>query len=178
MEIVELIEAASRHEIDPLACVDDVAGISGLIFGEAALRLWREKNRKGFGTWLTVSQFAKEFSLSAQAVYEMVNGGFIESERLPKRYKTGGSRMSREMIARFFEKYVFATDVAFLLGMSSRKLQKLLEDRAIYPASGPGANTSKKLLYAHSPRLNEFVLEYAGEDLSKFALRGQRRIAN
>lgn len=170
-EIADLIRAAQRGDLMPLARVDGERGVSGLVFEEKALKLWRDRNARGLGEWLSCPQFAKAFSISQQAAYELVDNDFIESERVPH-LRAGGWRIRRRKAEQFFREYVFGSTLAGKLGTTSRRVRTLLEERSILPVSGPGIDGAKKILYQLTPAIEAFVAEYTGRGQEEFALTG------
>ena len=158
IDIVSAIQAAMAGELHPVARVDTAKGVASLVFEEAVLKRWFETNSQGVGQWLTCPQFAREYSISQEAAYELLRHDFIKAERMPN-MRHGGWWISRKTIEVFYREYIFATEIAARIGLMSIVVRKRLEERSILPVSGPGVNDAKKLLYRRTPELEQFVLE-------------------
>lgn len=158
IDIVTAIEVAMAGDLKPVARVDTARGIASLVFEESALKHWFESNSRGKGQWLTCPQFAREYSISQEAAYQLVSRDFIKAERMPN-MKRGGWWISRKTIEEFFRDYVFATELTARTGLMSIVVRKRLEELSVFPVSGPGVDGAKKLLYRRTPEVERFVLE-------------------
>jgi hypothetical protein len=158
IDIVAVIQAAMVGDLRPLARVDNAKGVASLVFEEAALKHWFESNARGVGKWLTCPKFAREYSISEEAAYDLVSRDFIRAERLPHN-EGGGWWIRRETIDEFFRNYVFATELAARTGTVSIVVRRRLEERSIFPVSGPGIDGGKQLLYRRTPEVESFASE-------------------
>jgi hypothetical protein len=118
---------------------------------------------------MTAQQFAKTYSLSQEVAYELVYYDFIKAERMPN-MRGGGWHTSRDNIERFFQEYVFATEIAEKLGIVSIMVRRLLEERGIFPVSGPGVDGAKKLLYRRTAEIEQFIRDYSDRQGGEFSL--------
>lgn len=146
VEIVGLIEAAQKGELQPVAIQDGAKGISGVIFHEAQIRLWRDKHNRGLGAWLSIAQTAQLLGIHQQAAYDLVNLGFIETVKVP-RVLGGGNRVSRLAIEQFQKDFVIATEISAKWKTSSRKVQGQLAKEGINPISGPRVDAGRQTIY-------------------------------
>lgn len=172
LEVVGLLEAAKRGELVALARLNGAKGVSGMIFQEDALRVWHRRQNSGVGSRMTAQQFAKTYSLSQEVAYELVAFDFIKAERMPN-MRGGGWHISRDNIERFFQEYVFATEIAEKLGIVSIMVRRLLEERGIFPVSGPGVDGAKKLLYRRTAEIEQFIRDYSDQQGGEFSLTTQ-----
>jgi hypothetical protein len=100
---------------------------------------------------------------------ELVYYDIIKAERMPN-VRGGGWHISRDNIERFFQEYVFATEIAEKLGIVSIMVRRLLEERGIFPVSGPGVDGAKKLLYRRTAEIEQFIRDYSDRQGGEFSL--------
>ena len=156
-EIATLINAAGTGEVEITNVLEGNVGISSWIFQEYTLKAWKAKSTQGFGTWLTVSQMAKLLNIKEQVAYDLVRKHFVNGEALHNHVK-GGVRINRSEVEKFKQSFIFCTEVAQALGVSSRKARSiLLADFYIEPISGPGIDDSRQLLYFRNEPLKSAI---------------------
>jgi hypothetical protein len=110
--------------------------------------------------WLTNDELAAVLKCRNEDAYWLVKHQFLASERLRVKKKLG-SRVHRTEIERFYEKYVFAVEIAGQLGVSPGKVKKVLQIGGVLPASGDGIERCRKLFYERSERLTATTNEFA-----------------
>jgi hypothetical protein len=145
-DIAGLIFSVKSEEILPINILDSVPGIAAWNFKESELKNWKLKNQNGMGTWLTITQAAKLLGIKEQVAYELVSLGFLHSELMPKQVKRG-TRLRRQSLTAFKEKYIFSTHIAETLSCSSRKVMSHFASFDIHPVSGPMINGARQVLY-------------------------------
>jgi hypothetical protein len=145
-DIAGLIFSVKSDEILPINILDSVPGIAAWNFKESELKNWKLKNQNGMGTWLTITQAAKLLGIKEQVAYELVSLGFLHSEVRPKQVKRG-TRLRRQSLTAFKEKYIFSTHIAETLSCSSRKVISHFASFDIHPVSGPMINGARQVLY-------------------------------
>ena len=168
-EIVSLIKAACANEVKIVNIIDGAAGLSAWVFQETMLKEWKVKSTMGFGAWLTVSQMAKILTIKQQVAYDLVNGHFLNGEKLHKLPK-GGIRVSRTEVEKFKLKYIFGTEIAQKLDVSPRKARSVLAGFFINPISGPGIDSARQLLYFRNNEVEYAIQDYVSEVGKEFHL--------
>lgn len=153
LDIAGLVFAVKNQEIKPINQLDSVSGIVTWNFAEAELKNWKIKNLNGLGHWLTITQAAKLMSIKEQVAYELVRGSYLQTEVTPMQTKKG-TRIKRTAIEQFKEKYIFATEIAELLGCSPRKAINNLLKMGIKPISGPNVDGLRQVLYLRESELD------------------------
>jgi hypothetical protein len=148
-EVVGLIAAANKGEVQPVAVLDGAKGVSGIIFKEQEIRVWRDRQSQGFGSWLSINQTAQHLGIHQQAAYDLTRLGVIETIKVPRTIG-GGNRVSRLELERFQKEFALATEIANKWGTSSRKVQNQLAQSGIHPVSGPSVDQGRQILYARS----------------------------
>lgn len=145
-EIASLIISVQSGEIRPINVLDTVSGIAAWNFRESDLKNWKLKNQSGMGLWLTITQAAKVLGVKEQVTYELVSLGFLPTEVMPRQVKRG-TRIKRSTIEVFNENYIFSTNVAEMMGCSSRKVISHLASFGVIPVSGPLTNGARQVLF-------------------------------
>ncbi len=168
-DVVFLIQSVCHGDIEVTNVLDGAAGISGWIFKESTLKAWKAKSLQGFGSWLTVTQTAKVLNIKEQVAYELVNKDFINGDKLHLQPK-GGIRVKRKEVEIFKSKYVFCTELAQNLGVSSRKARTILADSYIHPVSGPGIDDCRQLLFIRNLALEEAMNDFVNKKEDKLRL--------
>lgn len=160
-EIVMLVEAVRAGSFLPTSLLDSGTGITGWIFGAAGLRAWHaslDRNR----AWLSIPEVAKVVGVKQEVAYWLVRNGFIPaSEELagPK----AGARVNRRDLAEFRKAHIFGTEIAALVGSTSRKVAHLLAERGIHPLSGYTRQQCRQLVYPRTGQLEQLLGELSGD---------------
>lgn len=168
-EIVGLILAVRSGEIEIVNVLEDKVGVSAWIFNDKAIKLWKAKSVQGFGEWISIPQMAKVLNIKQQSAYDLVANQFISGEKLHHLPK-GGIRVKRSEIEKFKMTYIFGTEVAQRLGVSPRKAKSILEDFYILPASGPGVDDARQVLYFRSLDLEAAIESFLSKNTAEFKL--------
>ncbi len=145
-DIAGLIISVKSKEITPINLLDTVSGIASWNFKETELKNWKIKNQNGMGAWLTITQAAEILGIKEQVAYELVSLGYLQAEVMPKQVKRG-TRLRRQNLTEFKEVYIFSTNIAEILGCSSRKVISNLASFGIHPVSGPMIDGARQVLY-------------------------------
>lgn len=88
----------------------------------------------------------------------------------------GGWRILRKNIDEFYWVYVFASELSERVELASVTVRRLLAERGIFPVSGPGVDSGKKILYRRAPEIEQFVLEYTGRSQEDFQLTSPENV--
>lgn len=136
--------------------LDGAVGLARWIFDSQPLKIWRQSRNPEVSNWLSVPQVAKLLGLKQEAAYWLVRNEFISTEKL-RALRGCGARVSRVEFERFKESYVFATEISEALKTTSRKVNELLSEQGIVPASGQGLEKCGKIFYARSKELIDFL---------------------
>jgi excisionase family DNA binding protein len=169
-ELVELINAARKGEIEILNLLDYGVGLNAWIFSERDLKLWRAKTIQGYGNWLSVDQVAKLLNIKQQTAYQLVGKHFIHGDVLHHQPK-GGVRVKRSEVDRFRATYIFCTEISQKIGVSPKKAKSiLLEGFYIKPVSGPGIDDGRQLLYLRTDSLDNVLESIVSRKDTKFSL--------
>lgn len=155
-DIAALILAARDGEVEILNLLDDKRGVSAWILNEKSVKAWEARSIQGFGAWLSIPQMAKLLSIKQQSAYDLVQKHFIHGETIHHQPK-GGMRVKRSEIESFKRNYVFCTEIAQRLGVSSRKAKSILEDFYILPISGSSIDGARQMLYLRTDDLEVAV---------------------
>ena len=94
--------------------------------------------------------------LKQEVAYWLVRNEFIPAEKL-RTLRGCGARVSRVEFERCKESYVFASELSEALKTTSRKVNALLSEQGIVPASGQGLEKCGKIFYARSKELMDFL---------------------
>jgi len=136
--------------------LDGAVGLARWIFDSQSLKIWRQRRNPDLSNWLSVPQVAKLLGLKQEVAYWLVRNEFIPAEKL-RTLRGCGARVSRVEFERFKESYVFATEISEALKTTSRKVNALLSEQGIVPASGQGLEKCGKIFYARSRELLDFL---------------------
>lgn len=168
-EVVALVEAVKAGKLNPVALDSSARGIGRWVFEINQLKSWRLSLQHTPSDWLSIPDTVIAMNSRQDVIYWLVNNHFLHAERLPK-LKGIGFRVHRSEIEAFRAHYVFATEFAGQLKVSSRKLRQLLAERNIHPISGNGIDQCRQLFYARAEHLAAVVAEYTGRQGEEFRL--------
>lgn len=168
-EVVALVEIVKAGKLKPLALDSSARGIGRWVFEINQLKSWRRSLQHAPSDWLSIPDTAIAMNSRQDVTYWLVSNHFLHAERLPK-VKGIGCRIRRSEMEAFKAQYVFATEVATQLKVSSRKLRQLLAERNIHPISGNGMDQCRQLFYARTQNLATVIAEYSGCQGNEFSL--------
>lgn len=171
-EIVSLIETVRERKLAPAAALDSGRGIGRWIFDASQLRAWQASFSPGRMQWLKIPEAAKALGVKQQVAYWLTRNGYLPvSEKLGCSDKTG-ARVRREDVARFREQYVFGSELAEMLGTSSRKVARLLAEQRIYAIRGHSPYPCRKSIYVRDEGIRRFLMQMSRTSPSELQLKG------
>ena len=168
-ELLALINTVRRGQLVPVALDSSEAGICRWVFTRTAIQAWRENFHRELSDWLSIPEAAVELGSRQDVTYWLMHHQYLPTEKLPGK-KGIGVRIPRKTVATFREKYVFATELAAELGVASRKLRRLLEERGIHPEARDSPVPCRQLFYAQSEALALIVRELRDGQAGDFRL--------
>lgn len=168
-ELLALINAVRQARLVPVALDSSEAGICRWIFARMAIQAWRENFHRELSDWLSIPEAAAELGSRQDVTYWLVHHQYLPTEKLPGK-KGVGARIPRKTVAAFRERYVFATELAAGLGVTSHKLRRLLEERDIHPEARDSPVPCRQLFYARSEALERIVRELRDGQADDFRL--------
>lgn len=169
-EIVALVEAVKQGSLKLHALVDTSRGISRWVFEVGQLRAWHRSLDNGRRyNWISIPDVGKILGIKQQVAYWLCQNGFIKAERLGS-IKGIGSRVRREHLDHFRENYVFGSEIAEILGRSSRKVMGMLAEQGIYPLRGHSVEPCRQLVYARNDEIQRFLAQATGASPGAFKL--------
>lgn len=165
-EIVELIGSVRRGEIFPVALLDGVPGLPRWIFDCQALAVWRQKRGVADKEWLSIEEVSRRLDTRHEVVLWLVRQGVMKGELLAPS-KGSGYRISKARVQEFRDNYLFATEAANEVGVSSGRLRKALAARGVHPVSIDGVGPCRQLFYKRSAELSKSLalLGQSSQDL-------------
>lgn len=146
-DIASLIFSLKSAELRIVNLLENSPGITAWNLNEAELRNWKLKYQNGMGMWLTITQSAKILGVKEQVAYELVSRNFLHAEVMPNQIKRG-TRIKKEALMEFQDKYMFATHIAANHGCSPRKIISHLASYGIHPVSGPTIDGARQVLFS------------------------------
>lgn len=155
-EIVDLIEDVRDKGIPLEGMLEGGVGLARWLFDCQSLRIWRQRRTPELANWFSIPQVAKLLGLKQEVAYWLVRNEFIHAEKL-RTLRGCGARVSRVELTRFKESYVFASELAERLETSSRKVNALLTEQGIKPASGKEPEKCGKIFFARSRDLTDLL---------------------
>lgn len=171
-EIVELIAAVRRQEIQVVGLLDGVAGVPRWVFEGQALAIWRQKRGVSDKEWLSIQEVSRRLETRHEVVLWLVRQGVMKGEKLASA-KGVGDRIPRAAVQEFRENYLFAADAAKELESSSIRLRKSLAALGVHPVSIDGVGPCRQLFYKRSGDLSKALskIGQGGDDLLGMVLK-------
>ncbi len=159
-EVVALVNSVKAGKMSPVALFSGARGIARWVFETNALKSWHLNAKQPLKDWLTNAELSVALGCRNEDAYWLVKHQFLASERLRVKKKLG-SRVHRNELERFRERYVFAVEIARELNVSPGKIKNVLAASGLIPASGDGIERCRKLFYERSERLTTAINEFS-----------------
>lgn len=151
-EVVELVSAVKSEKLVPAALLNSARGIARWVFDANQLKSWQLGVKNPLRDWLANEDIARRFECRKSDAYWLVRNHFLEASRLRVRERIG-SRVHRTEIDRFLQRYIFAAEIAELLGVSTSNARRLVEAKGFLSLSGTGPGCCHKAFFERTEQL-------------------------
>lgn len=111
--------------------------------------------------WLTIPEAAQVLGVKQEVAYWLTQNGYLPASEKLGRTNRSGTRVHRTDLDRFRKQHVFGSEIAELLGTSSRKVARLLAEHGIHPLRGH-SNACRKIIYVRTGETMRFVAIMSG----------------
>lgn len=149
--------AALDGGLTPVGALCGVGGVSALVFRREALAAWHVQRTAT--DLLTMPETAVEMRVKQEVVYFLARAGLLDSQPIDRGKKHAVAHVSRKAIEAFHGNYVFARDLASLLGRSPRSLILRLSLLGVRPVSGPAIDGCRQALFRRSSSLDQALAQ-------------------
>lgn len=154
--IVGLVCEVRSGVLRPNAVLRAHRGVGRWVFNAQDIRRWYAARNQHVFEGLTIEMAAKALGTHAEVVSWLVSGGFLEVKRASNLYRSG-NRIHRNDVDKFRSRYVFATEVAAQLVISSKRLRTMLASNGIDPLQMGEGKACRQLIYERTERLSAVV---------------------
>jgi hypothetical protein len=126
--------------------IEACSNFRGIAVTKESVEQWENLLALGGRTGISIPEVASLLEIKQQVAYFLIRKGFLGCTII-KGQRRREARVSSEDIASFRDNYAFGRDYAKRLGCSPNALMHRLRKVGVDPASGPGVDAGRQLIY-------------------------------
>lgn len=148
-DLARLLLDIKSGELRPTGRVVAHEGLPSLVFSRADAMRYAAKGDRAPRTWFTVQDVAEQLEVKQQVAYDLARIGLLSTHlrQLGRRQVHCVEGLELEA---FRKTYVFAREIAKMVGRSPRAVVSAIECAGIQPAAGPRVNGCRQVVFARA----------------------------